>query len=97
MTATMKKIKNTMKALSGKTRQYSWTYNKMGTFFFLDGQWWFYPDDNSFVRGKANAIVEWGHGNPLFDWADSFIKNSKKCLTFTRARAIIKTQKEKEI
>lgn len=67
MTTTMRNMKNLMKSVFGKNHLYSWTYNKMGTFFFFENQWWFYPDDNSFVRDKANVIVEWGHGNPLFD------------------------------
>ena len=67
MTTTMRTMKNTIKAIFGRTHQYSWTYNKMGTFFFFEGKWWFYPDDNSFARGETDALVEWGNGNPLFD------------------------------
>lgn len=64
---TMRNMKNMMKTLLGKTRQYSWTFNKTGLFMWREGCWWFYPDDQSFVCEKANALIEWGHGNPLFD------------------------------
>ena len=61
----MKKIKNLINKCIGK-RGYSWTYHKTGTFFFFDNKWWFYPNDNSFIRGETDALVEWSHKNPLF-------------------------------
>lgn len=66
MKSIIKKIKNIIK--KHRTHHtYSFTFNKMGHFFFKNDCWWFCPDDNSFTCGMPDSLVEWGHGNPLFD------------------------------